>query len=110
MGALQVAQTQPASLEPLLISLVNDVSSFSVGKRPVILVLDDYHNIRTESIHESLGFLLDHLPPNLRLVIASREDPPLTLSLLRGRGQLNEIRADGTAFHAWRDERVSSTR
>jgi LuxR family maltose regulon positive regulatory protein len=97
MGALQASQTQPASLEPLLTSLVNDVSSLAVGK-PLILVLDDYHTIRTEAIHESLGYLLDHLPPNLRLVLASREDPPLGLSLLRGRGQVNEIRATDLRF------------
>jgi len=96
LGALQAAHTP--SLEPVLISLVNDVSSLVVGKRPMILVLDDYHTICTEAIHESLDYLLDHLPPNLRLVLASREDPPLALSLLRGRGQLNEIRARELRF------------
>ena len=95
LGALQFAQAP--SLEPLMISLVNDVSSLADGK-PLILILDDYHTIRTEAIHESLGYLLDHLPLNLRLVIASREDPPLGLSLLRGRGQVNEIRATDLRF------------
>ena len=97
LGALQAAQAQPPSLEPLLISLVNDVSSLVVGK-PLVLALDDYHTIRTESIHASLDYLIDHLPPNLRLVVASREDPPLALSLLRGRGHLNEIRAADLRF------------
>jgi LuxR family maltose regulon positive regulatory protein len=98
LGALQAAQERPLSLEPLLISLVNDVTTYVVDEDPFILVLDDYHLITTESIHESLDYLLDHLPPNLRLVIASREDPPLALSLLRGRGQLNEIRASELRF------------
>jgi LuxR family maltose regulon positive regulatory protein len=98
LGALQAAQAQPPSLEPLLISLVNDISAGMSGEYPNILVLDDYHVIKQEAIHESLDYLLDHLPPNLRLVIASREDPPLTLPLLRGRGQLNEIRASDLRF------------
>jgi len=98
LGALQDAQAQPPSLEPLLISLVNDIAAGISGEYPSILVLDDYHVIKQEAIHESLDYLLDHLPPNLRVVIASREDPPLTLPLLRGRGQLNEIRAADLRF------------
>jgi LuxR family maltose regulon positive regulatory protein len=98
LGALQATQAQPPTLEPLLISLVNDISAGMSGEYPCILVLDDYHVIKQAAIHESLDYLLDHLPSNLRLVIASREDPPLTLPLLRGRGQLNEIRAADLRF------------
>jgi LuxR family maltose regulon positive regulatory protein len=97
LGAL-VEQERPPSLVSLLISLVNDVSTLTIDKHPYILVLDDYHILRTESIHEGLDYLLAHLPPNLRLVIASREDPPLSLSLLRGRGYLHEIRAIDLRF------------
>lgn len=98
LGALQDAQAQPPPLEPLLISLVNDISAGRSGEYPYILVLDDYHVIKQEGIHESLDYLLDHLPSILRVVIASREDPPLSLPLLRGRGQLNEIRAADLRF------------
>jgi LuxR family maltose regulon positive regulatory protein len=98
LGALQASQAQPPPLEPLLISLLNDVTALELGERPTILVLDDYHVLETEAIHESLDALLDHLPPALHLVIASREDPPLALPLLRGRGQLNEIRAADLRF------------
>jgi LuxR family maltose regulon positive regulatory protein len=98
LGALEAAQAQLPPLEPLLISLLNDVTTLVLGERPTILVLDDYHVLETEAIHESLDYLLDHLPPTLHLVIASREDPPLVLSLLRGRGQLNEIRAADLRF------------
>jgi len=98
LGALQDAQAQLPPLEPLLISLVNDISAGMSGEYPYILVLDDYHVIRQEAIHESLDYLLDHLPSILRVVIASREDPPLSLPLLRGRGQLNEIRATDLRF------------
>jgi LuxR family maltose regulon positive regulatory protein len=98
LGALQASQAQPLPLMPLLISLVNDVTTYLSGGRPYVLILDDYHVLEMEAIHESLDDLLDHLPPVLRLVVASREDPPLGLSLLRGRGQLNEIRAADLRF------------
>jgi LuxR family maltose regulon positive regulatory protein len=98
LGALQAAQAQPPPLEPLLISLLNDITALSLGGFPTILVLDDYHVLEMGAIHESLDYLLDHLPPALHLVIASREDPPLTLPLLRGRGQLNEVRAADLRF------------
>ncbi|MBN2148456.1 MAG: hypothetical protein JW726_13795, partial [Anaerolineales bacterium] len=98
LGALQAVQAQPPPIEPLLISLVNDVTESMSGEHPGILVLDDYHTVKTEAVHESVGYLLDQLPPELRLVVASREDPPLALSLLRSRGQLNEIRATDLRF------------
>ena len=98
LGALQDSQTQPPPIEPLLNSLVNDITTCLSSDRPYILALDDYHVLKTEAIHESLDYLLDHLPPELRLAIASREDPPLSLSLLRGRGQLSEIRAADLRF------------
>jgi LuxR family maltose regulon positive regulatory protein len=93
LEVLGATQTQSPSLEPLLISLVNDITYQAEDVRPYVLILDDYHILTTGSIHESLDYLINHLPPNLRIVIGSREDPPLALSLLRGRGQLNEIRA-----------------
>jgi LuxR family maltose regulon positive regulatory protein len=62
------------------------------------LVLDDYHLIDEPAIHDSLGFLLSHLPPRLHLVIASRSDPPLPLARLRASGQLAELRAADLRF------------
>jgi LuxR family maltose regulon positive regulatory protein len=56
------------------------------------LILDDYHLIREPAIHESLQFMLDHLPPSLHVCLSSRVDPPLALARLRARGQLAEIR------------------
>ncbi|MGD8792178.1 MAG: LuxR C-terminal-related transcriptional regulator, partial [Anaerolineae bacterium] len=67
----------------------------------MVLVLDDYHLIETQAIHDALAFLLDHLPPSpggLHLVIASREDPFLPLARLRARGQLTELRAADLRF------------
>jgi LuxR family maltose regulon positive regulatory protein len=64
----------------------------------VLLVLDDYHLIDSQAVHVSLRFLLEHLPPGLRLVLASRSDPPLPLARLRASGQLAELRADDLRF------------
>src|SRR4029450_4299478 len=68
------------------------------GERAVTLVLDDYHLIEAPAVHASVAFLLDRLPPGLRLVLASRADPPLPLARLRGRGQLAELRERDLRF------------
>lgn len=81
--------------EPALSSLINDVVR---SGREFILVLDDYHVIEAQAIHEALVFLLDHLPPQLHLILASRSDPPLSLARLRSRGELTEIRAADLRF------------
>ena len=78
----------------LLTALLNDITTLG----DVVLVLDDYHVIESQPIDEALTFLVDHLPPQLRLVIASREDPPLPLARLRVRGQLTELRAADLRF------------
>ncbi len=63
-------------------------------------MLDDYHLIDSEAVHASLGFLLEHRPPGLHMVLASRSDPPLALARLRARGQLAELRAAELRFTA----------
>ncbi|HET8772382.1 MAG TPA: LuxR C-terminal-related transcriptional regulator [Thermoanaerobaculia bacterium] len=67
---------------------------------PVSLVLDDYHAIESRAVHDVVQFTLDHLPPNLHLVLSTRADPPLALSRLRARGQLLELRGDDLRFTA----------
>ena len=80
---LDVLQSpQPPPLESLLTSLINDLAG-NHECCPYILVLDDYHVIHTPTVHEALVFLLDHLPPQLHLVILTREDPPVPLPRLR---------------------------
>ena len=64
----------------------------------VVLVLDDYHVIDAREVQDGMAFLLDHLPPRLHLVIASRADPALPLARLRARGELVEIRAADLRF------------
>ena len=80
---------QPSLLTSVLTSLINELAAL---EQETALILDDYHMINEQSIHESLQFLLDHLPACLHLLLASRVDPPLALSRLRARGQVIEIR------------------
>jgi LuxR family transcriptional regulator, maltose regulon positive regulatory protein len=73
---------QPASFEAVVTTLVNELAGVA---EEIVLVLDDYHLIQAPQVHQSLGFLLEHLPTSLRLVLAGRADPPLPLARLRAR-------------------------
>ena len=75
------------ALDVVVATLINDLETAS---QDLVLVLDDYHVIESTEIHESVAFLLDHLPPQIRLVIATRSDPPLPLASLRADGDLQE--------------------
>ncbi len=59
-----------------------------------MLILDDYHVITEQQVHTTLSYLVEHLPPHLHIVLATRTDPPLSLSLLQTRGHLLEIRTE----------------
>jgi LuxR family maltose regulon positive regulatory protein len=83
------------NVEDVLTKLLNEINASTVD---MILVLDDYHVIESQPIDAAILFLLDHLPPQLHLVIASRIDPSLPLSRLRVRGQMTEIRAHDLRF------------
>ncbi|MGD8244691.1 MAG: NACHT domain-containing protein, partial [Anaerolineae bacterium] len=93
VSALQSPQPPPA--ETVLTSLINEVATFPDR---IVLVLDDYHLIEAQPIQEALTFLLQHLPPQMHLVIATRDDPRLPLARLRARGQLAEVRAADLRF------------
>jgi ATP/maltotriose-dependent transcriptional regulator MalT len=90
---------QPPALEAIVTLLINDIAAQAA---PLTLVLDDYHWIRSVAIHASLNFLLDHRPPQLRLILTTREDPPLALARRRARREMIEIRAADLRFD--RDE------
>ncbi|RPI30626.1 MAG: LuxR family transcriptional regulator, partial [Chloroflexota bacterium] len=95
-GALAVLQSpQPPSNESILTTLLNEIATISDS---FILVLDDYHVIDSEPIDLALTFLLEHLPPQMHLVLTTREDPSLPLARLRARGQLTELRAAKLRF------------
>ncbi len=83
-----------ATVESILALLINDLANVP----SFALVLDDYHVIEDAAIHRALNFLLEHLPLQIRLIIAARADPPLPLARLRARGQLTELRAADLRF------------
>lgn len=93
MNALQ--SPQPPAIEPVLTALLNDIAALCDS---FTLVLDDYHVVDARPVDDALAFLIDHLPPQLHLVITTREDPRLPLARLRARGQLTELRASDLRF------------
>jgi LuxR family maltose regulon positive regulatory protein len=86
---------QAASLEAVVTALINGLVGLADRRA---LVLDDYHVVEAPQVHHSLGFLLDRLPAQLQVVVASRVDPPLPLARLRVRGQLVELREHELRF------------
>jgi LuxR family maltose regulon positive regulatory protein len=95
VGSLQ--SPQPPAIEALLPLLLNELVTLP---QPAVLVLDDYHLLDARPIDQALAFLVERLPPQLHLVIATREDPPLPLARLRVRGQLTELRVSDLRFTA----------
>ena len=93
LAALQ--SPQPPQAEAILTTLLNEIS---IIPEHFLLILDDYHAIDSQPVDQSLTFLVEHQPPQLHLVIATREDPPLPLARLRVRGQLTELRAADLRF------------
>ena len=95
-GALAALQApQPPPPEAILTALLNDIAALPDR---LILVLDDYHAVDAPAVDQALAFLLQNLPPQMHLVIATREDPSLPLARLRARGQLTELRAADLRF------------
>lgn len=93
LAALQ--PRQPPQIDIILTALLNEITTVSAD---MVLVLDDYHVIDAQPVDRALAFLVEHQPPRLHLVIASREDPPLPLARLRARNQLTELRAADLRF------------
>ncbi len=95
-GVLTVLQSpQPPPIESMLTILLNEITTIPDH---FVLVLDDYHVVDAQPVDHALTFLLEHLPPQVHLVIATREDPQLPLARLRARGQLTELRATDLRF------------
>jgi LuxR family transcriptional regulator, maltose regulon positive regulatory protein len=90
---LAAPQAPPARV--ILTLLLNELNALTT---PLALVLDDYHLLSAQPVHEAVSFLIDHLPPLLHLIITTRIDPPLPLARWRVRGQLAEVRADDLRF------------
>lgn len=94
LSALHSQQSPP--MEQVLTALINDIDR---QPEPIVLVLDDYHRLESKAVDAALMFLLDHAPRQLRLVVVTREDPPLPMGRLRARGQLTELRAADLRFN-----------
>ena len=92
---LQAQSPQPPSLDEVIIQIINSIATVSIEP---ILVLDDLHLIKEDSVCQALDFLIANQPDNLHIMLTTREDPPLSLSRLRARGQLREIRAQDLRF------------
>ena len=94
-AALAILETSNGPTDAAVESLVGDLDTLDAD---VVLVLDDYHVIDAAEIHDAVGFLIDHLPPSVGLVLATRVDPPLPLARLRASGDLVERRAADLRF------------
>jgi LuxR family maltose regulon positive regulatory protein len=92
-GVLQFPQ--PTSPEAILTTLLNEITTI---QDHFVLVLDDYHVLDAKAVDQALSYLVDHLPPHMHLVIATREDPLLPLARLRAGGQLTELRVADLRF------------
>jgi len=95
LGALEMLPPPPTEL--ILTTLINEIS---ILPDPLVLVLDDYHVIEDKATNEAMAFLLENLPPQMHVVITTREDPQLPLARMRVRGQLTELRAADLRFTA----------
>ncbi len=93
LASLQLPQ--PVSVEDFAASLINDLDRVQT---PVVLVLDDFHLVRTPSAQTVVQMLVEHIPACLHLMIASRSDPPLPLHRMRARGELSELRGAELRF------------
>ncbi len=87
----QLQSSSPPPLKPLLTQLIHLLTE---SDHHVVLILDDYHLITEEQIHASLASLLEHLPSQLHLIVATRANPPLPLPLLRAQRRVWEIRLE----------------
>ncbi len=95
LGLVKAPKLPP--VEAILTPLINEMEA---STSRVLLILDDYQIIETQPVHDTILYLLEHLPAQLHLVISTREDPPLPLARLRASGQLAELRAQDLRFSA----------
>ena len=91
----RLRSAQPVPTDEVLTTLLNEVAELP---HDVVLVLDDFHVIDSEEVDQAMVFLIEHLPPQLHVVIATREDPRMPLARWRARGVLTELRAADLRF------------
>jgi LuxR family maltose regulon positive regulatory protein len=93
LATLQTSQS--FQIESILIPLLNEIAA--IPER-FLLILDDYHAVDSQTVDQVLTFIIEHQPPQMHLVLLTREDPPWPLARLRARGQLTELRAADLRF------------
>jgi LuxR family transcriptional regulator, maltose regulon positive regulatory protein len=93
-AALLTSERLPS---PLVVadSLVDELGELPEG---TTLVLDDYHLVDADALHQALLRLVEHLPQHIRLIVISRSDPPWPVARLRSRGLLSEVRGAALRF------------
>lgn len=89
--ALLLSSQAPISCNAIMVALINEITKTILYD--FTFVFDDYHMIKTQSIHDTLAYLLDHLPPYMHVIIASRSILSLPLACLRTQGELTDINA-----------------
>ena len=85
-----------SSTQAPIMMIINDIAAFP---EKMILILDDFHFVQATQVNEAVRFLLEHQPPNLHLIITTREDPGFPLSRIRAQGKLSEIRMEDLCFN-----------
>ena len=95
VALLSLRSPRSLPVRSALTTLINEIAATPTD---FVLVLDDYHVIESQAIHDAVKFLLEHMPSQMHLVIAGRTEPPLPLSRLRAGGQISELRAADLRF------------
>jgi LuxR family maltose regulon positive regulatory protein len=95
LDALNASQSSPPPIESILFTLLNEISSIP---DQITLVFDDYHIIDSSSVDNALTYFIEHMPPQMHLVMTTREDPALPIPRLRARNQLTELRVADLRF------------
>lgn len=95
-SALALLELPQPPIQTILRILVNEIAEVT---DELVLILDDYHHVNEAAAHGDLTFFVDHLPSNLKLVIASRVQPPLPLARWRAGNRLHELREDDLRFN-----------
>lgn len=76
------------------------VNKIAASEKQFVVVLDDYQEVEEQAVHDMLEYLIEHMPENMHLILATRADPPLSLPRLRARGNLSELRLSDLRFSA----------
>lgn len=94
---LEAGAQEPGPLQPevFVAALVNELAAQAL---PIYVILDDYHLVSQADIHRGLSFLIDHLPPQVQIIMTCRADPPLPLARWRAGQILLELRAEDLRF------------